>query len=206
MRTDFLIRRLIGRNPDRYINLRKDLTSIRAGVTVEQYVRQALFISLLAGLIAAFIGFFLASFLFFTNLGLKPELYNVLNLDLSVDNPGLPIMIAIQSIVGIAVFFIGAFIGYRATLAFPSLEKMTRTTKINMGLHNSVAYMYSIRRGGAELLSILRSLSEMSAIYGEVSYEFRQVVRDTDFFGYDVVNALRHLSNTTPSQKMRDFL
>ncbi|MFH0967817.1 MAG: type II secretion system F family protein [Methanobacteriota archaeon] len=206
MRVDFLIRRWIARNPDRFINLRKDLNSIRAGVTVEQYVRQAFFIGLMAGLIAAVISFFLASFLFTTNLGLKPELYNVLNLDLSVENPGLPIMIAVQSIVGIAAFFIGAFIGYKATLAFPSLEKMTRTTKINIGLHNSVAYMYAMRRGGAELLMILRSISEMAAIYGEVSYEFRQVVRDADFFGYDVVNALKHLSNTTPSQKMRDFL
>lgn len=75
-----------------------------------------------------------------------------------------------------------------------------------MGLHNAVAYMYAMRRGGAEMLTIVRSLSEMSAIYGEVSYEFRQVVRDADFFGYDVVNALKHMSETTPSQKMRDFL
>lgn len=206
MRTDLIVRRWIARNPDSFIALRKDLNSIRAGVTVEQYVRQALFVSLMAGLVAALIGFFVASFLFTSNLGLRPELYNVLNLNLTPDNPNLPIMIAVQIIVAIAVFFIGGFIGYKATLAYPSLEKMTRTTKINIGLHNSVAYMYAMRRGGAELLGILKSLSEMAAIYGEVSYEFRQVVRDAEFFGYDVVSALRHLSETTPSQKMRDFL
>ena len=206
MRTDHLVRGWIARNPDRFLSLRKDLTSVRAGITVEQYVRQALFIGLITGLVAGLIGFFLATFLFTANLGLKPELYNVLNLDLSMENPYLPIMIAVQAIIGIALFFIGSFVAYKATLAFPSLEKMTRTTKINMGLHNSVAYMYAMRRGGAELLTILKSISEMSAIYGEVSYEFRQVVRDAEFFGYDVISALRHLSETTPSQKMRDFL
>ncbi len=206
MKADDLVKRWISRNPEGYLDLRKNLASIRAGVTVEQYVRQALFIGLIAGLLGSMVGFFLASFLFSSNLGLKPELYNVLNLDIQADSPGLPIIIAVQIIIAIAVFFIIGYTAYKSTLAFPTLEKMTRSSKINMGLHNAVAYMYAMRRGGAELLIILRSLSEMSAIYGEVSYEFRQVVRDADFFGYDVVNALKHLSETTPSQKMRDFL
>lgn len=206
MNSNHLIRGWIARSPEQYLNLRKDLTAVRAGVTVEQYVRQALFVGLMAGLIAALIGFFLSIFLFTTNLGLKPELYNVLNLNLSMENAYLPIMIAVEAVIGIILFFAGAFVAYKLTLAFPSLEKMNRTTKINMGLHNSVAYMYAMRRGGAELLGILKSISEMSAIYGEVAYEFRQVVRDAEFFGYDVVSALRHLSETTPSQKMRDFL
>ncbi|HWQ64311.1 MAG TPA: type II secretion system F family protein, partial [Methanospirillum sp.] len=206
MRTDLIVRRWIARNPDRFIPVRKDLNSIRAGVTVEQYIRQALFIGLMTGLIAGLIGFFLASLLFISNFGLKPELYNVLNLDINTSNPNIPIMLAVQLIIAVAVFFIGGVIGYKAVLAYPSLEKMTRTTKINIGLHNAVAYMYAMRRGGAELLEILKSLSEMAAVYGEVSYEFRQVVRDAEFFGYDVVSALRHLSETTPSQKMRDFL
>lgn len=206
MRTDLIVRRWIARNPDRFIPVRKDLNSIRAGVTVEQVIRQALFIGLMTGLIAGLIGFFLSSLLFISNFGLKPELYNVLNLDINTSNPNVPIMLAVQLIIAVAVFFVGGVIGYKAVLAYPSLEKMTRTTKINIGLHNAVAYMYAMRRGGAELLEILKSLSEMSAVYGEVSYEFRQVVRDADFFGYDVVSALRHLSETTPSHKMRDFL
>jgi flagellar protein FlaJ len=198
--------RWIARNPRRFISIRNDLNSIRAGVTVEHYISNALIISLLSGLIAAIAGFLLTYFIFTTNIGLKPELYNVLNLNLDIVESDLPFIIAIQCIVSIAAFLICAFIAYKAILAYPSIMKMTRTTKINIGLHNSVAYMYAMRRGGAEMLSIMRSISEMAAIYGEVSLEFRQVVRDADFFGYDVVNALRHLSETTPSQKMRDFI
>ena len=53
---------------------------------------------------------------------------------------------------------------------------------------------------------IFRSLSENASIYGEVALEFRQVVRDADFFGLDVVTSLRRLMETTPSQKMKQFL
>jgi archaeal flagellar protein FlaJ len=206
MRTDVILRRWIARNPERFIPVRKDLTSIRAGVTVEQFVRKALFIGLITGLVTGLISFFLAFFFFTSNLRLNLELYNVLNINLDTNNPNLPIMLVVQLIISVSVFFFGGFIGYKAILVYPSLEKMTRTTKINVGLHNAVAYMYAMRRGGAELLEILKFLSEMSAIYGEVSYEFRQVIRDAEFFGYDVVSAIRHLSETTPSQKLQDFL
>jgi flagellar protein FlaJ len=75
-----------------------------------------------------------------------------------------------------------------------------------MTIHNAVAYMYAMRRGGAQLMVIFRSLSENANIYGEVALEFRQVVRDADFFGYDVVTALKHLIETSPSEKLKDFL
>jgi len=63
-----------------------------------------------------------------------------------------------------------------------------------------------MRKGGAEIITILRSLSDMSVIYGEVALEFRQAVRDADFFGYDIINALKQLTETTPSRKLREFL
>jgi len=56
------------------------------------------------------------------------------------------------------------------------------------------------------MMPIFRSIAERSNIYGEIALEFRQIVRDTDFFGYDVLTAFRHLSETTPSEKLKDFL
>ncbi len=55
-------------------------------------------------------------------------------------------------------------------------------------------------------MTIFRSLSDRANIYGEVALEFRQIVRDADFFGYDVVSAIHHLSETTPSEKLKNFL
>ena len=91
-------------------------------------------------------------------------------------------------------------------LRLPGIEKNSRAIKINLTLHNAVAYMYAMRRGGAQLMPIFRSLSDRADIYGEVALEFRQIVRDADFFGYDVVTAIRHLTETTPSEKLKDFL
>ncbi|MDD4567899.1 MAG: type II secretion system F family protein, partial [Methanoculleus chikugoensis] len=60
--------------------------------------------------------------------------------------------------------------------------------------------------GGAQMVTIFRSISENAAIYGEVVHEFRRVVRDTDYFGYDLITALRHLQETTPSEKLQEFV
>ena len=111
-----------------------------------------------------------------------------------------------QAIVVIVSFVIGTFIGYAVLLRLPGIEKNNRKIKINLTLHNAVAYMYAMRRGGAQMMTIFRSLSDRANIYGEVALEFRQIVRDADFFGYDVVSAIRHLSETTPSEKLKDFL
>ena len=66
--------------------------------------------------------------------------------------------------------------------------------------------MFAMQRGDAELSTIFSSLAENAAIFGEVAIEFRQFMRDIDYFGYDLVTALKHLGDTTPSEKFRDFL
>ncbi len=91
-------------------------------------------------------------------------------------------------------------------LKYPAIKKSSRGTQINLSLHNAVPYMYAMRRGGAEMLEIMRSISENAAVYGEVAVEFRQVLRDAEYFGYDLLTALRNLSMTTPSAKLKDFL
>ena len=105
-----------------------------------------------------------------------------------------------------ASFIAGTYFGYAVLLRVPGIKKRNRATKINLTLHNAVAYMYAMRKGGAQLLTIFRSLSERADIYGEVALDFRQIVRDADFFGYDIVTAIHNLADTTPSEKLKDFL
>ena len=105
-----------------------------------------------------------------------------------------------------ASFIAGTYVGYAVLLRVPGIKKRNRATKINLTLHNAVAYMYAMRKGGAQLLTIFRSLSERADIYGEVALDFRQIVRDADFFGYDIVTAIHNLADTTPSEKLKDFL
>jgi len=201
-----LITRWVLKNPDKYQSLHIDIVGIRSGKTLEQFLSQAVLVGICTGVLFGLIGIAIGYVLFTYNIGLNPELYNVLNISFDPGTQSLPMMVMIQIVLGIILFITGALLGYWIFTLIPSLTKKSRETKITIGLPNAVSYMYAMRKGGAEIIDILRSLSEMSAIYGEIALEFRLVVRDSDFFGYDIINALKHLAETTPSRKLRDFL
>jgi len=196
----------IQRDPLRYHSLHSDLISARSGLTLEQYLWRAIRMSFLIGILFAIIGNFTSTFLSRQVYTGRAGIYNVFNIQLPVFFNAVYPVEYIQALAIIASFIIGTFIGYSLLLRLPGIEKNNRAIKINMTLHNAVAYMYAMRRGGAELMAIFRSLSDRANIYGEVALEFRQVVRDADFFGYDVVTSIRHLAETTPSEKLKDFL
>ncbi|MDD1669834.1 MAG: type II secretion system F family protein, partial [Methanomicrobiales archaeon] len=117
----------------------------------------------------------------------------------------VPVLI-FKSAVTIVAFAGGAILGYKVMTGFPRLLMTHRGTRINLTLHSSVAYMYAMQRGGAELIAIFSSLAENASIFGETAVEFRQLIRDVEYFGYDLMTALKHLGETTPSEKFRDFI
>lgn len=201
-----LVRSHVRRDPLRYHNLHADLVSARVGMTPDQYLWHSLKIAFFTGILFAVLGYVISVFI---TLRLEPGkggIYNVLNIPLP-DFPGMiPVATSIVVVTVIFSFIFGTWLSYTLLLRFPVIEKKNRAIRINLTLHNAVAYMYAMRRGGAQLMTIFRSLSSHPNIYGEVALEFRQVVRDADFFGYDVDTALRHLMETTPSEKMKDFL
>jgi archaeal flagellar protein FlaJ len=196
----------VQRDPLRYHSLHSDLISARSGLTLEQYLWRTIKIALLTGVLFGVMGYFISAFLSLQVYTGRAGIYNIFNLQLPVLFDIVYPAEYIQAFTVIASFIIGTFIGYSLLLRMPGIEKNNRAIKINMTLHNAVAYMYAMRRGGAQLMAIFRSLSDRSNIYGEVALEFRQIVRDADFFGYDVVTAIRHLAETTPSEKLKDFL
>jgi|GEM_PF-5620998 Bacterial type II secretion system protein F domain. len=186
------------RDPLSHHVLHADLVSARFGVTLEQYLWKCLRIAILAGIFFGILGYLVGRF-FAIQIAAGKGIYNVL--DLRVPD-GLSFLfgpLALE-IAGAAVaFLIGAYVVWALLMRWPAIEKKNRSVRINLTLHNAVAYMYAMRKGGAQLTSIFTALSEHAQTYGEVAFEFRQVVRDVDYFGADVVSAIRHLSETTPS-------
>ncbi|WAC04945.1 MAG: type II secretion system F family protein [Methanoregula sp.] len=206
MNLRYYLRDRIRRDSVRYQNLHVDMISARMGMTVEQYLWRSVNIAVLCGLLLALFGFFFGgSIVLFLRSG-NVGLYNVFNLQLPEFFYTAAFGQYIQVLTVVICFAAGTYVAYASLLKFPHIEKRNRSIRINLTLHNAVAYMYSMRRGGAQLMVIFRSLSENSNIYGEVALEFRQIVRDADFFGYDMVSAIRHLSETTPSEKLKNFL
>jgi archaeal flagellar protein FlaJ len=200
------IHRWVRHDPLRFHSLHADMISARVGVTLEQYLWRAIRVSILSGILFAIIGYFSSAYLSFQIVTGKAGITNVFQFQMPILFDFIYPAIYLQAFVVIAAFAIGTWAGYILMLKMPGIEKSNRSIKINLTLHNAVAYMYAMRRGGAQLMPIFKSLSDRANIYGEVALEFRQIVRDAEFFGYDVVSAIRHLSETTPSEKLKTFL
>ena len=200
------IRKWIQQDPSRYSDLHADMISARMGLTLEQFLWRSVKIAFLTGIILAVLGYFITTYLTLQFQVGKIGIYNVFNIPVPstlITDPGI---LSIQIFTVLVTFLLGIYFGYFLLLKLPGYEKRNRAIKINMTLHNAVAYMYAMRRGGAQLMMVFRSLSDRADIYGEVALEFRQIVRDADFFGYDVITAIHHLAQTTPSEKLKDFL
>ena len=200
------IRKWIQQDPSRYSDLHADMISARMGLTLEQFLWRSVKIAFLTGIILAVLGYFITTYLTLQFQVGKIGIYNVFNIpvpSILITDPGI---LSIQIFTVLVTFLLGIYFGYFLLLKLPGYEKRNRAIKINMTLHNAVAYMYAMRRGGAQLMVVFRSLSDRADIYGEVALEFRQIVRDADFFGHDVVTAIHHLAQTTPSEKLKDFL
>ncbi|WAI02251.1 type II secretion system F family protein [Methanogenium organophilum] len=197
---------VIGRRPAKYRSVREDLLSARTGLTIEQYLTYCVLISVAFGAVIGIFGYLVAMLLFFPEV--QTGIVNIFSTTIpsfTITQPTLPEMV--QRSLVMVVFFAVASLGiYQLLLRYPTMMKDNRAVRINLSLHNAVSYMYAMRRGGSEILPIFKSLSENADVYGEVAYECRQVVRDTEYFGSDVVNAIRTLSLTTPSEQMKDFL
>lgn len=200
------IRDQIRKDPVRYHSLHSDMISSRLGMTVEQYIWRSLVISLLCGILLSVFGFLFGNMIVYALGSSSSGIYNVFYLQVPafIFSPAFARYIQILSVV--VCFAVGTYVAYATLLRFPGIEKRNRAIRINLTLHNAVAYMYAMRRGGAQLMMIFHSLSDHSDIYGEVALEFRQIVRDADFFGYDLISAVRHLIETTPSEKLKNFL
>ena len=187
---------------DTYTSLHDDLISARSGVTIEHYLFQTYIITLFSGIFCALAGYITADTI--ASMEFSTTIYDVFNVYRVF--PQFVPMLIFRGVLTIVAFIGGSILGYQVMISFPSLLKGHRGTRINLSLHNAVAYMYAMQRGGAELSTIFGSLAENAGIFGEVAIEFRQFMRDIDYFGYDLISALKHLGDTTPSEKFRDFI
>ncbi|MDD1716023.1 MAG: type II secretion system F family protein [Methanolinea sp.] len=207
MNFNSLVRKWVRRDPLWYQKLQGNLISARMGFTLEKYYGRVLQATIASGILFALLGFWITGFLFFKPFETTGHtgLYNIFNIYLP-ETGYSPTGLMVQVIGAVIFFLVGSLLVYTIAMKYPALQKGNRATKINLSLHNAVAYMFAMRKGGAQMMTVFRSLSENARIYGEVALEFRQVVRDADFFGYDLVTALRHLMETTPSEKLKQYL
>jgi flagellar protein FlaJ len=188
----------------KYHDLRTALRQARIPISYEMYISNAIFYSVLAGLVGAFLGMILA-YIIVTIVGLPERLTHL------TFTPSTAWLIEYKSIsisIFIVVFLTVLFGGitHMLFLAYPGFRAGERKGNIDKNLPFAVTFMYALSRGGMNVIEILRTFSKCYDTYGEVAHEVDVIVRDMDYFGNDLRTALYSACEITPSENFRDLM
>ncbi len=195
-----LIGRDLKKKRGEFVSLRNDLTGARMNTPFEAYLATAYVSSVAAGLIAAvFIG--LLTYVFripemLSYHGAVPEVFYALN------DYKLLLGTAVITLLSLLIF---GGVTYLIFLLYPGIQAGERRRNIDATLPYAINYVTAMSSAGITPDEVFRLLGQ-SRIYGESAVEARYVARETDFFGKDLLNALRTVSQATPSERMREFL
>ncbi len=189
---------------EKFYDLRIALRQARVPMSYEMYISNAMFYSLIAGLIGAIIGLVMA-YIIVSVVGLPKT---VTHLTFTESTAWL---IQFRNI-GISLFiiiFLTALFGgitYGLFLVYPAFQAGERKQSIDRNLPFAVTFMYALSRGGMNVIEILRAISRSEDTYEETSREIDVVLRDMDYFGSDLKSALHNLCEITPSEKLKDLM
>jgi flagellar protein FlaJ len=185
---------------DNYLSLRNDLISARFKTPFEVYLSTAYVTSIVVGLVFAFLIGIISWVLQLPALvkykGEVPEFVVGLS----------PYSIVIGTIF-ITIFSLLVFGGltYLAFILYPGLEAGNRRRNIDASLPYAINYITSMSTAGITPAEVFRLLGS-STIYGQSAVEARYIAREIDIFGRDLIDALRLVSASTPSRRMKEFL
>ncbi|MDN5309600.1 MAG: archaeal flagellar protein FlaJ [Methanolobus sp.] len=183
-----------------YFGLRYNLMKNRMDMAYDTYLSGALLSSILCSAIAL-IGFMAIV----TLLGVPDVRASRLMLP-AWTAPYMVYKPLLVALVGSILIVILVFIVvYKTFLLYPVIMAGDRKRNIDTMLPYAVNYMSAMSGAGVLPVDLFRSLANNS-IYGQVSVEFRYLVRDLEVLGHDLVTAMKNLSATTPSLMLQDFL
>ena len=198
---------LFGENSDFVAGVETKLAQARMTDPVEMYLSRALGIGFLTGGFLWLIGTLLGYVLFATGvvevgliLGARIPNETLLWLVQTLKIPALIL------VTGVVLGSIGFGMGFGALVAVPYSRASAREREINMLLPDAVSFMYALSVGGLNQLEILEAMAQAEDTYGEVAYEFKNIVQETEYFDTDYRTALRTQSMETPSDELSQFL
>ena len=164
-------------------HLQEDLRSAHLPYTAEQYLRTTRINS------ASSIAFFFGFFAFVNITGIDFGLFTLI--------PPLLFWIFLFAITVPGIYLLQIY--------YPVMLAHGRKSKIDLDLPYAVSYMQALSTTMSPF-EVVKKIYEEKSMFGEVSLEFGQVVRDVELFGDDLITALHNLQKTTPSPLFRDFI
>ena len=108
----------------------------------------------------------------------------------------------------LTLFLGGLFAGATFMLFYylPVIKKDTRSREITHILPYGVTYMYALSRGKMPLVQIINHASEATGPYGAFAEECQLIVREMEYFGRDLQEAMRQTREHTPSDEFAALL
>lgn len=183
-----------------YVSLRNDLMGARLNTPFEAYLATAYLSSVIVGLVAAVLIGLLTYLLRIPDMivyrGAVPEFLYALN--------DYKMLLGTIVITVLSLLIFGG-ISYLIFLLYPGIRAGERSRNIEATLPYAINYVTAMSSAGITPDEVFRLLGQ-STIYGESAVEARYISRETDFFGKDLLDALRSVSQATPSERMREFL
>ena len=185
---------------DKYADLRSSLVTARMKIPFEVYLSTAYLSSAIAAVLGAVV------------LGFITYIFNLPSL-ITYRGEVPDFMVAISQynlIIGtiLAIIISFAVIGgitFVIFLVYPSVVASNRKRSIDATLPYAINYITAMSTAGIPPAEVFRQLGN-SPIYGESATEARFVSMEIDLYGKDLIDALRLVSSTTPSMRMKEFL
>jgi flagellar protein FlaJ len=196
---NLLGKRMKGKREE-YAALRNDLISARFKTPFEVYLSTAFISAILVGLSGAVVIGFVSWVLQVPNMiKYRGEVPDIL--------VGLSAHTLVIGTIVITIFSLLVFGGltYLAFILYPGLEAGNRRRNIDASLPYAINYITSMSTAGITPAEVFRLLGS-SSIYGQSAVEARYISREIDIFGRDLIDALRLVSASTPSRRMKEFL
>ncbi len=190
---------------DKYLGMRKKLRTAHLFKPYEEYVSEAITISLIIAIIGSMLGG-LIGYIIITRVHLPTMVvYDQRLADFLLIFSPYKMYTTIAIISALFFLLIGG-LTYHVLMIYPSFQASIRKVNIDTQLPHAVMYMYALSRGETNIIEIIRSVAELPNVYGEISKEFSMILRDMELLGIDFMTALRNVQADTPSQNLNEFL
>jgi len=206
-------RRYFGRYvDDEHPERTRQLRAAFVDETYRSYAARTYLLTALAALVGSVVGVYVTG----VGLLLLPALGDFINQlpDAMANGLGRPELepeltprqvLAVVTAGGVISGLVTAGVAYWYRWESPKSHAEVRRRGINEGLPRTVAFVYALSRGGMAVPEVMRSLADNRSVYGHGADEISVAVREMDLFGRDIITAVRHVAERTPSEQFKTF-
>lgn len=187
-----------------YSELREALNQANMPVTYYDYLAKTYIYSAVVGVVSILFAVIVSAFLIASGSLSSPFLPSPEFLDFF--DPLVPVLPYLRALVFVVIVGgVTAGLTRYALLKRPYAVASARRRNIDTTLPHAIFFMYTLSYGGTDIESVFRKLADSEDQYGEVAVEFQGIVNDIEYFGTDIIAAMRHARARTPSSGLNTF-